>query len=304
MERGDIGCQSIEVIVIDDGSSDDTADQAAKMIGRLQDPLDTGQGPLFRPLPRGPGDEGADGTNDSELSSASKRGMSRSTNSGDAAPCKLSRYPSTFAFPNSVLGWVRGQAEAGLFLGLGVERTQAIGRTCPRAVPAVTRTGPLGCATIPSPHRPRAGVQRPEGFGRPSAYCHELRRAGLDWTEAIRRVARHETNQNDRLASVASPATDVWVTQFAGLEASSVHAVVKTYTSLKGTLMSDGAEPADKAGEQLGGTPSPDSVASRAGGRPPEEVSSDDPSEQAEAILQESEDRVTEGAEGSEPIPE
>jgi hypothetical protein len=68
--------------------------------------------------------------------------------------------------------------------------------------------------------------------------------------------------------------------------------------------MSNGAGPADKSGEQLGGTPNPENVTSRAGGRPPEEQSSDDPTEQAEAILQESEDRVAEGAEGSEPIAE
>ena len=68
--------------------------------------------------------------------------------------------------------------------------------------------------------------------------------------------------------------------------------------------MSNGAGPADRAGEQLGGTPDADDVTSRAEGRPPEERSSDDPTEQAEAILQESEDRVAEGAEGSEPIAE
>jgi hypothetical protein len=65
--------------------------------------------------------------------------------------------------------------------------------------------------------------------------------------------------------------------------------------------MSDDAAPSDHADVHGGDTPSPDSVSSRAGGRPPEEQSSDDPAEQAEAILQESEDRVAEGAKGSEP---
>jgi hypothetical protein len=68
--------------------------------------------------------------------------------------------------------------------------------------------------------------------------------------------------------------------------------------------MSNGAGSADKAGEQLGDTPNPDNITSRAVGRPPEELSSDDPTEQAGAILQESEDRVVEGAESSEPISE
>jgi hypothetical protein len=54
-------------------------------------------------------------------------------------------------------------------------------------------------------------------------------------------------------------------------------------------------EPADKANE-AGATPDPVEVARRAEGRPPEERSSEDPTGQAEAILQESEDRVSDGA--------
>jgi hypothetical protein len=69
-------------------------------------------------------------------------------------------------------------------------------------------------------------------------------------------------------------------------------------------MMSNDTAPADTDDEQLGGTPNPDSVASRAGGRPPEESSSDDPIEQAEVILQESEERVAEGSANSESIPE
>jgi hypothetical protein len=61
---------------------------------------------------------------------------------------------------------------------------------------------------------------------------------------------------------------------------------------------------ADDAAEPLGGTPDADNVTTRAEGRPPEEQSSEDPAAQAEAILQESEDRIAEGADGSEPIAE
>jgi hypothetical protein len=43
----------------------------------------------------------------------------------------------------------------------------------------------------------------------------------------------------------------------------------------------------------------PDAVASRADGRPPEEESSEDPERQAQVILEESEDRTAEGAEKS-----
>jgi len=68
--------------------------------------------------------------------------------------------------------------------------------------------------------------------------------------------------------------------------------------------MSKRAKPSETPDEQVGGTPTPDNVTSRAEGRPPEESSSDNPAEQAEAILQESEDRVAEGAAGSDPISE
>jgi hypothetical protein len=43
----------------------------------------------------------------------------------------------------------------------------------------------------------------------------------------------------------------------------------------------------------------PKKVATRAGGRPPEEAGSDDPEEQAEAILEDSENRLEKGAEES-----
>jgi hypothetical protein len=46
---------------------------------------------------------------------------------------------------------------------------------------------------------------------------------------------------------------------------------------------------------------SPKNVETRADGRPPEEAGSDDPEEQAEAILEESEDRVEEAAKNSSP---
>jgi hypothetical protein len=48
-------------------------------------------------------------------------------------------------------------------------------------------------------------------------------------------------------------------------------------------------------------TPDSGDVASRAEGRPPEERSSEDPAGQAEAILQESEERVSERAGSAEP---
>jgi hypothetical protein len=65
--------------------------------------------------------------------------------------------------------------------------------------------------------------------------------------------------------------------------------------------MSNEGDSTDEPGEPPSGRPDPEDVTSRAEGRPPEEQSSDDPTAQAEAILQESEDRVAEGAEGSEP---
>jgi hypothetical protein len=64
--------------------------------------------------------------------------------------------------------------------------------------------------------------------------------------------------------------------------------------------MRDDAEPADQASEELGDIPSVEAVASRADGRPPEEASSDDPAAQAQAILEDSEERVAEGATDSE----
>jgi hypothetical protein len=52
----------------------------------------------------------------------------------------------------------------------------------------------------------------------------------------------------------------------------------------------------------MGSPPDPDKVASRADGRPPEEASSDNPEAQAQAILEESEDRIAAGAHTSDPI--
>jgi hypothetical protein len=45
--------------------------------------------------------------------------------------------------------------------------------------------------------------------------------------------------------------------------------------------------------------PTPEDVATRADGRPPEEEASENPEEQAEAILEDSEDRLEEGAQRS-----
>ena len=59
--------------------------------------------------------------------------------------------------------------------------------------------------------------------------------------------------------------------------------------------------PADQESEDLNGMPDPEAVAHRADGRPPEEESSDDPMAQAQAILEDSEERTAEGAESSEP---
>ena len=61
--------------------------------------------------------------------------------------------------------------------------------------------------------------------------------------------------------------------------------------------MSDKGDPVDETGESIAGRPEADSVRRRAEGRPPEEESSEDPAGQAEAILQESEDRTADGAE-------
>jgi hypothetical protein len=56
--------------------------------------------------------------------------------------------------------------------------------------------------------------------------------------------------------------------------------------------------------EELDGMPDPEAVAHRADGRPPEEASSADPMAQSQAILEDSEERTAEGAEGSKPTSE
>jgi hypothetical protein len=65
--------------------------------------------------------------------------------------------------------------------------------------------------------------------------------------------------------------------------------------------MSNERDLADETGGLLGGTPDADNVTTRAEGRPPEEETSEDPAAQAEAILQDSEDRMADCADGSEP---
>jgi hypothetical protein len=64
-----------------------------------------------------------------------------------------------------------------------------------------------------------------------------------------------------------------------------------------------GPSPQD-AESELGNPPDPKAVASRADGRPPEEASSNNPEAQAQAILEESEDRIAAGAHTSDPIDE
>ncbi len=59
-----------------------------------------------------------------------------------------------------------------------------------------------------------------------------------------------------------------------------------------------------EASEPIGDMPDADNVTSRAEGRPPEEQTSEDPAAQAEAVLEESEDRIAEGADSSEPTGE
>jgi hypothetical protein len=49
---------------------------------------------------------------------------------------------------------------------------------------------------------------------------------------------------------------------------------------------------------------SPKNVETRADGRPPEEAGSDDPEEQAEAILEESEERLEQGSKSSVEVDE
>ena len=68
--------------------------------------------------------------------------------------------------------------------------------------------------------------------------------------------------------------------------------------------MSDNPGQADEVPEDFGVAPDPESVATRADGRLPEEASSDDPMTQAQAILEESEERMAEGAKDSEPASE
>jgi hypothetical protein len=63
-------------------------------------------------------------------------------------------------------------------------------------------------------------------------------------------------------------------------------------------------EESAEASEPIGGSPDANNVESRAEGRPPEEQTSEDPEAQAEAILQEFEDRIAEGSDGSESISE
>jgi hypothetical protein len=66
--------------------------------------------------------------------------------------------------------------------------------------------------------------------------------------------------------------------------------------------MTRDGEPPNRPDAPLGGSPEAEDVTTRAEGRPPEERSSDDPAAQAEAILQDSEDRIADGADGSAPI--
>ena len=65
--------------------------------------------------------------------------------------------------------------------------------------------------------------------------------------------------------------------------------------------MSEDQESMDEVIEELGDMPDDETVASRADGRPPEEESSDDPKAQAQTILEDSEERITEGAKDSGP---
>jgi hypothetical protein len=63
--------------------------------------------------------------------------------------------------------------------------------------------------------------------------------------------------------------------------------------------VSDGQH-ADAGDDELDGEPTSEHVQSRAEGRPPEERSSENPVEQAEVILEESEERIAEESERSE----
>jgi hypothetical protein len=65
----------------------------------------------------------------------------------------------------------------------------------------------------------------------------------------------------------------------------------------------EGSRPSSQDPEsELGNPPDRKAVASRADGRPPEEASSDNPEAQAQAILEESEERIADGAHASDPI--
>ena len=68
--------------------------------------------------------------------------------------------------------------------------------------------------------------------------------------------------------------------------------------------MSEDRESVDEVIEELGDMPDDETVASRADGRPPEEESSDDPKAQAQTILEDSEERISEGAKDSGPTKE
>lgn len=68
--------------------------------------------------------------------------------------------------------------------------------------------------------------------------------------------------------------------------------------------MSEDQESMEEAIEELGDMPDDETVASRADGRPPEEESSDDPKAQAQTILEDSEERISEGAKDSGPTKE
>lgn len=64
--------------------------------------------------------------------------------------------------------------------------------------------------------------------------------------------------------------------------------------------MSEDRESVDEVIEELGDMPDDETVASRADGRPREEESSDDPKTQAQAILEDSERRISEAAKHSD----
>ena len=57
-----------------------------------------------------------------------------------------------------------------------------------------------------------------------------------------------------------------------------------------------------RSAEQFEESVDPENVASRAGGRPPEERSSEIPDAQARAILEESEERIAERVRSSDPL--